>query len=224
MTILNWPEQERPREKLLSMGAQVLSNAELLAIFIRSGTKGKTAIDIGRDLLARYGSLKGIVEADLTGLCQTDGIGPAKYAHIMAGLELGRRYLEERVREETPITSPQITRQYLKSRLNAYQHEVFACMFMDNRHRLIIFKELFTGTIDGASVYPREVVKMTLKYNAAALIFAHNHPSGVAEPSQSDIQITRRLKDALALIEVRVLDHLIIGNNDIVSLAERGLI
>ena len=224
MTILNWPEQERPREKLLSMGAQVLSNAELLAIFIRSGTKGKTAIDIGRDLLARYGSLKGIVEADVTGLCQTDGIGPAKYAHIMAGLELGRRYLEERVREETPITSPQITRQYLKSRLNAYQHEVFACMFMDNRHRLIIFKELFTGTIDGASVYPREVVKMSLKYNAAALIFAHNHPSGVAEPSQSDIQITRRLKDALALIEVRVLDHLIIGNNDIVSLAERGLI
>ncbi|NNE38657.1 MAG: DNA repair protein RadC, partial [Gammaproteobacteria bacterium] len=204
-------------------GAESLSNAELLAIFIHCGTRDKTAVDIGHDLLVRFKSIKGVVETDVTSLCKISGIGPVVYSQIVAALELGRRYLEEKVDNEGPMTSPDVTRQFLKSRLLPYQHEVFSCLFMDNRHRLITFKELFAGTIDGASVYPREVVKLSLKYNAAAVIFAHNHPSGVAEPSQSDIQITRRLIDALLLVDVRVLDHLIIGNQDIVSLAERGL-
>ncbi len=223
MSIQNWPKPERPREKLLNKGVETLSNAELLAIFIHCGTKGKTAVDIGHDLLIRFKSIKGIVESDRVSLCATDGVGPVVYAQIVAALELGRRYLEEKVTNETTLTSPEITRHFLKSRLMPYQHEVFSCLFMDNRHRLIAFKELFSGTIDGASVYPREVVKMALKFNAAAVIFAHNHPSGVAEPSQSDIQITRRLKDALMLIDIRVLDHLIVGNQQIVSMAERGL-
>ncbi len=223
MSIQNWPKPERPREKLLNKGVETLSNAELLAIFIHCGTKGKTAVDIGHDLLIRFKSIKGIVESDRVSLCATDGVGPVIYAQIVAALELGRRYLEEKVTNETPLTSPEITRHFLKSRLMPYQHEVFSCLFMDKRHRLIAFKELFSGTIDGASVYPREVVKMAQKFNAAAVIFAHNHPSGVAEPSQSDIQITRRLKDALMLIDIRVLDHLIVGNQEIVSMAERGL-
>ncbi len=223
MSIQNWPKPERPREKLLNKGVETLSNAELLAIFIHCGTKGKTAVDIGHDLLIRFKSIKGIVESDRVSLCATDGVGPVVYAQIVAALELGRRYLEEKVTNETTLTSPEITRHFLKSRLMPYQHEVFSCLFMDKRHRLIAFKELFSGTIDGASVYPREVVKMALKFNAAAVIFAHNHPSGVAEPSQSDIQITRRLKDALMLIDIRVLDHLIVGNQQIVSMAERGL-
>ncbi len=224
MSIQGWPRQERPREKLINKGVKSLTNAELLAIFIQCGTKDKTAMDIGQELLVRFKSLKGIVESDIISLCEIMGIGPVTYAQISAGLELGRRYLEEKVGNTPPLTSPDITRQFLKFSLLPYQHKVFSCLFMDNRHRMITFKELFSGTIDGASVYAREVVKMSLKYNAAAVIFAHNHPSGVAEPSQSDIQITRRLKDALLLVDVRVLDHLIVGNQEIVSLAERGLI
>jgi len=224
MSIIDWPEDERPREKMLDKGAASLSNAELLAIFIHSGTRDKTAVDISRDLLSRFKTLRELLDADITDVCSTRGVGPAKYVQIISALELGRRYLEENVKTEDPLTSPEVTRDFLKSSLLPYKHEVFSCLFMDNRHRLIIYKELFTGTIDGASVYPREVVKMALKYNAAAVIFAHNHPSGVAEPSQSDIHITHRLKEALMLIDIRVLDHLIIGNQEITSLAERGLI
>lgn len=175
MSIIDWPEDERPRKKLLDKGAASLSNAELLAIFIHSGTRDKTAVDVGRDLLSRFKTLRELLDADITDVCTTRGVGPAKYVQIISALELGRRYLEENVKTEDPLTSPEVTRDFLKSRLLPYKHEVFSCLFMDNRHRLITYKELFTGTIDGASVYPREVVKLALKYNAAAVIFAHNH-------------------------------------------------
>ncbi|MEX2353499.1 MAG: DNA repair protein RadC [Gammaproteobacteria bacterium] len=224
MKIADWPSTERPREKLIAKGPASLSDAELLAIFLRTGLNGKTAVDIGRDLLKEFTSLRTLVDAGHDEICRIPGLGTAKYVQLKAALELGRRYLEEGVRREAPLKSPAMTRHYLISRLRAYPHEVFACLFLDNRHRIIAFEELFTGTIDGASVYPREVVRRTLFHNAAALIFAHNHPSGIAEPSQADKNITRRLADALSLIDVRVLDHFVIGDQEAVSFAERGLI
>ena len=222
MAITDWPEDERPREKLLRHGAQALNNAELLAIFLRTGVTGKSAVDLARELLAEFGGLVGLLSASEAAFCQAKGLGKAKYAQLQAVLEMSRRYLREEIAGRDVLTSPEATRQYLKSRLRAYQHEVFACLFLDNRHRIIEYKELFRGTIDGASVHPREVVKRALHYNAAAVILAHNHPSGVAEPSRADIQLTRRLVDALALVDIRVLDHFIIGDGDGVSLAERG--
>jgi DNA repair protein RadC len=224
MKITDWPVNERPREKLLQKGPTSLSDAELLAIFLQSGAKGQTAVDLGRALLARYKSIRKLVDADQADLCSMRGLGIAKYVGIKAALELGRRYLQEQITRSPPITSPDITRDFLKSRLMSYQHEVFSCIFMDNRHALLAFEELFSGTIDGASVYPREVVKRCLQHNAAAVIFAHNHPSGIAEPSQADIAITQRLKEALALVEIRVLDHFVVGTNSVISLAERGLL
>ncbi len=224
MRIADWPEAERPREKLLGKGPEGLSDAELLAIFLRSGVNGKTAVDLGRELLVRFKGLRGLLEAGRTELCHVRGMGLAKYVLLEAALELGRRYLAETLNRDTPLASPAITREFLKSRLRASPHEIFACLFLDNRHRVIVFEELFTGTIDGASVHPREVVKRTLYHNAAAVIFAHNHPSGIAEPSQADKHITRRLIDALALIDVRVLDHFVVGDEEIVSFAERGLL
>lgn len=224
MRITDWPEDERPREKLLTKGPASLSDAELLAIFLRTGVQGKSAIDIGRDLLNQFKTLRSLVDAGQSEFCEVRGIGVSKYVQLQAALELGRRYLEESLKRDTPLTSPAMTRHFLLSRLRAYPHEVFACIFLDNRHRIIVFEELFTGTIDGASVYPREVVKRTLYHNAAAVIFAHNHPSGIAEPSQADKHITRRLIDALALIDVRVLDHFVIGDDIVVSFAERGLL
>ena len=224
MSINDWPLAERPREKLLSKGPSSLSDAELIGIFIRTGVKSKTAIDIARELLSDHGGLRSLLESDLKTLCQTPGLGPAKYVQIHAALELGRRYLESGLTREDLLSSPQSTRDYLKARLRAYPHEVFACIFLDNRHRIICFEELFKGTIDGASVHPREVVRRALFHNAAAVIFAHNHPSGVAEPSQADQTITRRLIDALALVDIRVLDHIIIGDRETTSFAERGLL
>lgn len=224
MPIKDWPQAERPREKLLSKGPVALSDAELLAIFLRTGVNGKTAVDLARDLLLRYQGLRTLLELDLQELSRNPGIGTTKYTQFQAALELGRRYLESSLQRDVALTSPADTRNYLKARLRAYPHEVFACLFLDNRHRVICFEELFTGTIDGASVHPREVVRRALYHNAAALIFAHNHPSGVAEPSHSDRQITQRLKDALGLIDVRVLDHLVVGDADVVSFAERGLL
>lgn len=224
MPITDWPENERPREKLLAKGPAALSDSELLAIFIRTGVNGKTAIDLARDLLTTHQGLRPLLEADQTTFCLANGLGKAKYVQVHAALELGRRYLEASIRRDNVLSSPSDTRDYLKARLRAYPYEVFACLFLDNRHRVICFEELFTGTIDGASVHPREVVRRVLFHNAAAVIFAHNHPSGVAEPSQSDQQITRRLKEALALIDVRVLDHVIIGDGETVSFAERGLL
>jgi len=224
MAIRDWPEGERPREKLLARGAEALSDAELLAIFLRTGVAGKSAVQLARELMAQFGNLRGLLKADLSEFSTAKGLGPAKYAQLQAVLEMARRHLAETLPERDALTDPAATRRYLSARLRDRAHEVFACLFLDNRHRVIAFEELFRGTLDGASVYPREVVKAALKHNAAALILAHNHPSGVAEPSQADRRITQRLRDALALVDIRVLDHLVIGDGPATSFAERGLL
>jgi len=224
MRITDLQEDERPREKLLRRGPGALSDPELLAIFLRTGIAGKSAIDLARDLLAEFGGLVGLFSASERAFCEARGLGKAKYAQLQAVLEMSQRYLNEQIMGRDVLTSPEATRQYLKARLRNLPHEVFACLFLDNRHRVIDYKVLFRGTIDGASVHPREVVREAMRYNAAAVIFAHNHPSGVAEPSQSDLRITQRLKDALALLDVRVLDHIIVGEGEGTSFAERGLL
>jgi DNA repair protein RadC len=224
MSIRDWPDDERPREKLLHRGAGALSDAELLAIFLRTGVPGCSAVDLARGLLQEHGGLRQLLETDQRSLCKTPGLGPAKYAQLQAILELGRRYLEENLRRGDALKGVADTRQYLATKLRHQPHEVFACLFLDSRNRVIRFEELFYGTIDGASVHPRQVVKRALHHNAAALIVAHNHPSGIAEPSQADEQITLRLKEALSLVDIRVLDHIIIGDGQMVSLAERGLL
>jgi len=224
MTISEWPRTERPREKLLDRGPAALSDAELLAIFLHTGLPGLNAVDLARSLLLRFQGLRELLDADRDAFAAVKGLGTGRFALLQAALELGRRHLESDLRRGGVLNSPQSTRDYLKSRLRGRAHEVFACLFLDNRHRVICFEELFTGTIDGASVYPREVVKRALHHNAAAAIFAHNHPSGVAEPSGADQAITRRLQQALALVDIRVLDHIVIGEGASVSFAERGLI
>lgn len=223
MAITDWPAEERPRDKLLSRGPQALTDAELLAIFLRTGVTGKTAVDLARELLDGFGGLRALLKADRGSFCAHKGLGEAKYAQLQAVLEMARRHLFETVKRGEPLTRAQDTRNYLAARLRDYPHEVFACLFLDNRHRVIEFEELFRGTVDGASVHPREVVKRALHHNAAAVILTHNHPSGVSEPSQSDQRITQRLKDALALVDIRVLDHIVVGDES-VSFAERGLI
>jgi len=223
LAINEWPAQDRPREKLLLKGANALSDAELLAIFLRTGISGYTAVDLARLLLTEFGSLKALMESGETQFCEHKGLGRAKYAQLQAVLEMSRRYMFEDIQRGDALCSPQQTREYLKAQLRGYPHEVFACLFLDNRNRVIEFKIMFYGTIDGASVYPREVVSMALKKNAAAVIFAHNHPSGVAEPSRADEKITQRLKDALGVVDIRVLDHIIVGD-EVVSFAERGLL
>lgn len=222
MAITDWPAEERPREKLLTRGAQALSDAELLAIFLRTGVPGKTAVDLARELLGRFGGLRALLEADCASFCEGPGLGSAKFAQLQATTEMARRHLAETLKRGTALSSPAATRQYLSARLRDHPCEVFACLFLDTRHRVIAFEELFRGTIDGASVHPREVVRRALAHNAAALILAHNHPSGVAEPSQADRHITQRLTDALALVDVRVLDHMVVGDGEPVSFAERG--
>lgn len=224
MAINHWPEQERPREKLLQKGGETLSDSELLAIFLRTGVKGQSAVELGRGLIQHFGGLRQVMEASPQQFAEIHGMGAAKWAQLQACLELGKRYLEASLSRGETFTSPAHTRHFLSARLRAYQHEVFSCLFLDNQNRLIQFEELFTGTIDGAAVYPREVVKRALALNAAALIFAHNHPSGVAEPSQADHSITQRLKAALELVDIRVLDHFIVGDGQIVSMAEKGLV
>ena len=224
MPITDWPREERPREKLLLKGPRFLTDAELLAIFLRTGIKGKTAVDLARDLLAEFGSLRALLECDLERFSRSPGLGSAKYALLQAVLEMARRHLKEILRREGALTSPDLTRDYLTSHLRGHGHEVFACLFLDNQHRIIEFVELFQGTIDGANVYPREVVKKALAFNAAAVIFAHNHPSGVAEPSEADKFITYKLKQALQLVDIRVLDHFIVGEGEPFSFAENGLL
>ncbi|MEX0732297.1 MAG: DNA repair protein RadC [Aquisalimonadaceae bacterium] len=224
MAITDWPEAERPRERLLARGPQALSDAELLAIFLRTGVRGRSAVDLARDLLSRFGGLRPLLDADQAGFCESPGLGTAKYAQLQAVLEMARRHLQHELERGDAITSPGATRRFLQSRLRHHPHEVFACLFLDNRHRVLRFEELFRGTIDAASVHPREVVKRALTLNAAAVIVAHNHPSGVAEPSRADERITHRLRDALALVDIRLLDHLVIGDGEPVSLAERGLL
>lgn len=224
MAITDWPAAERPREKLLAQGPSALSDAELLAIFLRTGVKGKSAVDLARELLTEFGSLRNIMKANLEQFCQGEGLGSAKFAQLQAVLEMSRRHLHEQMLKSDVLTSPEASRQFLQSKMRDYDHEVFAALLLDNKHQVICFKELFSGTLNGASVYPREVVKLVLQENAAAVIFAHNHPSGDASPSQADRQITLKLKEALALIDVRVLDHFIVGNNEGFSFAEHGLL
>lgn len=224
MAIRDWPERERPREKLLSGGAAVLSDAELLAIFLRNGGRGRSAVDVARELLTAFGSLNGILTATHEAFCSHHSLGPGKYVQIQAVLELSRRQMREKLEQVDALSNSQMTRDYLRARMRDYQREVFTCLYLDNQHRVVAVEELFHGTIDGAAVYPREVVKRCLHNNAAAVIFAHNHPSGVAEPSQADLSITRRLQQALNTIDVRVLDHVVVGREEVVSFAERGLI
>ncbi len=223
MAIRDWPRPERPREKLLQRGVGALSDAEVLAIFLGTGVPGRSAVDLGRDLLQRHGGLRPLLEAERAELCAAPGLGDAKYALLQAALELGRRYLEAGLERGATLGGPGDTRRYLSARLRGQRREVFACLFLDNRHRVIRFEELFFGTVDGATVHPREVVRQALACNAAAVILAHNHPSGVAEPSRADTALTQRLRDALALVDIRVLDHLVVGDGEAVSMAERGL-
>ncbi|MDH5355105.1 MAG: DNA repair protein RadC [Gammaproteobacteria bacterium] len=223
MAITDWPSEERPREKLLAKGASTLSDAELLAIFLRTGIPGTSAVGLARQLLGSFGSLRALLTASKMDFCSHKGLGDAKYTQLQAVLEMANRHLGEEIKRSDAITSPADTIAYLHAQLRDRPHEIFACLMLDNRNRVIAFRELFRGTIDGASVYPREVVKQALADNAACVILAHNHPSGVCEPSQADVQITERLKKALALVDIRVLDHVIVGD-DTLCFSERGLI
>ena len=223
MRIADFAPAERPRERLMAAGPAALADAELLAIFLRRGRAGRNAIDVGRELIARFGGIAPLCSANAADALAAPGLGEAAWCQIVAALELSRRVLAAEVRREA-LTDPRRCGEYLRAWLGQYPYEVFACLFLDNRHRVIAGEEMFRGTIDGASVHPREVVRRALVHNAAAVILAHNHPSGVAEPSAADVAITRRLRDALALVDVRVLDHLIVGESTPVSLAERGLV
>ena len=224
MSITDWPEHQRPRERLIHQGAAALSDAELIAVFLRVGTKGKSAVDLGRDVIQHFGSLHALFAASLSDFSSINGLGSAKYAQLQAVLEMARRHFFEILKRGSALTSPEATRAYLSSQLRGYSYEVFACVFLDNQHRIIECEQLFRGTLDSASVYPREVAKRALFHNAAAVIFAHNHPSGINEPSQSDKYITDKLKQALGLFEIRVLDHFIIGDGYPYSFAEHGLL
>lgn len=222
MAITDWPELERPREKLLALGAETLSDAELLAIFLRTGIKGASAVDLSRDLLVRFGGLRPLLESTQHAFCEAPGLGSAKYAQLQAVLEMGRRHLEAVLARGDVMDNPTVVRHYLQAQMRHFQQEVFACLFLDNQHRVVRFEPMFYGTINAAAVYPREVVKRALALNAGAVILTHNHPSGIAEPSLADRQITERLDNALALVDVRVLDHIVIGDAETVSFAERG--
>lgn len=224
MAITDWPEGERPREKLLQRGASSLSDAELLAIFLRTGVTGKSAVDLARELIAKFGSLTKLFAADEKDFCATHGMGQAKYAQLQAVLEMSRRALQEEMRQGDALNSPHAVRDYLRLLLGGRQQEVFMALFLDTQHRVIAAEELFHGTLSQTSVYPREVVKRALAHNAAAVILAHNHPSGVAEPSQSDRMLTDALKQALGLVDVRVLDHFVVAGGQTLSFAEKGLI
>ena len=224
MAIRDWPSEERPREKLLDKGAGALSDAELLAILLRTGIAGHSAVDLAREILMSFRSLRRLIAADRARFCAHPGLGPARYAELQAAAEISRRQLAESLRAGPSMASPRATGEYLRAKLRDLEHEVFCCLYLDNRHRLIQFEELFRGTIDGASVHPREIVKLALQRNCAAVIVAHNHPSGIAEPSRADELITQRVKEALALVDIRLLDHIIVGDGASVSLAERGLL
>ena len=224
MHLKAWPAGERPREKLTAAGAHTLSTSELLAIVLRHGDGRRNAVALARELLAAFGGLRALLRADAATLRLESGIGPARVATLKAVQELGRRYYTDKLPVGESIASPSDTQQYLSARLRDLPYEVFCCLYLDNRHRVLRFEELFRGTIDGTSVYPREVVKQALQFNAAAVIVAHNHPSGVAEPSQADEQITRRLSAALGLVDIRLLDHIVIGDGEATSLAGRGML
>lgn len=224
MSISRWPASERPREKLLERGTRALSDAELLAICLRSGLPGATAVDLARDLLTKFGGLRSLLASGQKELCAARGLGPAKYAQLQASLEIARRYLAERVARRGPLASPAEVAEYLQAVLRDRRREIFCALFLDTRHYVLGFEELFQGTIDGATVHLREVLVRVLAYNASALIVAHNHPSGVAEPSRADALLTHRLKDALSLLDVQLLDHFVVGDGETVSFSDRGLL
>jgi DNA repair protein RadC len=224
MAITDWPEGERPREKLMQQGVGVLSDAELLAIFLRVGVVGKTAVDLARDLLQQFGSLNGIFSASLAQISQVHGMGESKYCQLQAIFEMSQRALAEQMQARDVLSSPKQVRDYLMLKLGALPREVFMVMMVDAQNRVIAQETLFEGTLTQTSVYPREVVKRALHHNAASVIFAHNHPSGVAEPSKADETLTQSLKQALALVDIRVLDHFIVAGNSTLSFAERGLL
>ncbi|MBX9629981.1 MAG: DNA repair protein RadC [Burkholderiales bacterium] len=225
MAIKDWPEGEQPREKLLSLGAQALSDAELIAIFLRtSGVAGKSAIDVARELKERFRSLNGLFAASQDAVSAVPGMGVAKYVMLQAVMEMARRALRESMDHADVLSTPEAVKSYLRLKLQNLSREVFVVIFVDAQNRVLALEELFAGTLTQTSVYPREVVKQALTHNAAAVIFAHNHPSGVAEPSQADEDLTRVLRQALALIDVRVLDHFVVGRGGAMSFAERGLL
>ena len=223
LTIRDWPETERPREKLLKYGAAALSDAELLALLLGSGVPGCSAVAMARGLLKEFGCLRSLLNARLA-RWRRKGVGPARYAAVQAGVELAKRHLHEQMRIGTVLTTPQATHRYLLAQLRDRPYEVFCCLYLDTRHRLIAFEELFRGTVDCAQVHPREVLRQVLLHNATAVILAHNHPSGSPEPSPADDLITRRLKDLLSLMDVRILDHLVVGDCRCYSFAEHGLL
>lgn len=224
MSINDWPAGERPREKLLQRGAASLSDAELLAIFLRTGVTGKSAVDLARELLTRFGNLTQLFATSEADFCAVHGMGQAKFVQFQAVLEMSRRALKEELHRGDALNSPRMVRDYLQLLLGGRHQEVFLVLFLDTQHRVIASEELFHGTLSQTSVYPREVVKRALAHNAAAVILAHNHPSGVAEPSQSDKLLTDALKQALSLVDVRVLDHFVVAAGQTLSFAEKGLI
>jgi DNA repair protein RadC len=224
MAIADWPLDDRPREKLMSKGPESLSDAELVAIFLRTGVRGSSALDIARELLVRFGSISALFAADEQALRTTAGLGGAKFAQIAAVMEIARRALREKLDRGSALSSPHSVRDYLRLKLQERPYEVFVGVFLDAQNRVLAVEELFRGTLTQTSVYPREIVKRALQHNAAALIFAHNHPSGVAEPSRADEALTQALKQALALVDVKVLDHFVIGSGAAMSFAERGLL
>lgn len=224
MAITDWSASERPREKLIELGAEALSDAELLAIFLRIGVPGKTAVDLARDLLSQFGSLNGVFAANEKQVSQVHGMGTSKYAQLQAVFEMSRRALNEQMRQKDVLSSPQQVRDYLILKLANQLKEVFVVLFLDAQNRLIATEEMFSGTLTQTSVYPREVVKRALHYNAASVMFAHNHPSGIAKQSHADEMITQDLKKALALVDVRVLDHFIVAGNQTLSFVEVGLL
>ena len=222
MAITDWPEDQRPRERLIRQGAQVLSDAELLAIFLRVGVKGKSAVDLGRDMIARFGSINGLFSAGLAEFSSMNGLGEAKYAQLQATLELARRSLKEKLQTGVFLNSPEAVKEYLHLFLHHKPYESFVVIFLDVKNRLIVARELFRGTLTQTSVYPREIVKEALAHNAASLILAHNHPSGSPEPSVADKCLTKVLKETLSLVDVRVLDHFVVAEGGVYSFAENG--
>lgn len=224
MSINNWPKSERPRERLLAAGAGALADAELLAICLRTGVRGKSAVDLARELIAGFGSLRVMLGTAAPQLASRPGLGNAKAAQLLASVELARRALREELREKSALNAPDAVRDYLRLLLANEDREVFVMLLLDSQHRIIATEELFRGTLSRASVFPREVVKCALRHNAACVIFAHNHPSGVAEPSNADELLTRSLKSALSLVDVNTLDHFIVAGSKTLSFAERGLI
>ena len=224
MHIRDWPLHERPREKLLARGPHVLSDAELLALFLGSGQRGQSAVDTGRRLLLEQKGLRALLDLSANDLSKLKGLGPARACALAAAMELGTRHLALRLERGEALTDPRMAGDYFAKRLRSLPHEIFACLFLDNQHQLIAYEELFSGSLDGAEVHLREVLKICLKHNAAAVIFGHNHPSGNPQPSAADRAVTARLKQALALVDVRCLDHFIIGDGPPTSMAELGML